>query len=186
MRPDGVGEHESACHFAEPLDVVHAEAEELQHHFAEREDASPQLRESGAGRSESPFEDPYDRRASSRAPAAPTGASDPTGPGGGGQSPEVGVRERSRRRRDSSRDLPAGPAAPLRTHASRPHSSSSWVQPRGHWSVPGSRSGKWWMIRSGSTCASPKDRMPGVSTTQPRRPGGAGPPPRSRCAGPCR
>ena len=62
MRPDGVGEHESACHFAEPLDVVHAEREEQQHHYAEREDDSDTLAPQTAWRDDSPFEEPYDRK----------------------------------------------------------------------------------------------------------------------------
>ena len=90
-----------------------------------------------------------------------------------GQSSVVGVRARSRRRSESRRDGPAGPAAPLSTQASRAHSSSSCVQPRGHCAVPGSRSGKCWMIRAGSTWASPKDRMPGVSMIQPSSSGSA-------------
>jgi oligopeptide transport system ATP-binding protein len=62
MRPDGVGEHESACHFAEPLDVIHPEDEESQHRYAERQDPSDQgAAPSTATRAGSPLEDPYDR-----------------------------------------------------------------------------------------------------------------------------
>jgi oligopeptide transport system ATP-binding protein len=61
MRSDGVGEHESACHFAEPLNVVKAETEEEQHHYAEREDPSDTGYVSTAReRHDSPFVEPYD------------------------------------------------------------------------------------------------------------------------------
>jgi oligopeptide transport system ATP-binding protein len=62
MRPDGVGEHESACHFAEPLDVVHAETEDEQHGYAERQDDSSTLTPETTWREDSPFEEPYDRQ----------------------------------------------------------------------------------------------------------------------------
>ena len=55
------------------------------------------------------------------------------------------------------------------TASSRPHSGSSspWVQPRGQSSVISSRSGNAPIRSSGCTCASPKERMPGVSMIQP-------------------
>jgi hypothetical protein len=61
MRPDGIGEHESACHFAEPLNVVHAEPEQLQHHFREREDPTDDGSAPPAGTpsGDSPFEGHY-------------------------------------------------------------------------------------------------------------------------------
>jgi oligopeptide transport system ATP-binding protein len=61
MRPDGSGEHESACHFAEPLNVVHAEPEQLQHHFREREDPTDDGSAPPAGTpsGDSPFEGHY-------------------------------------------------------------------------------------------------------------------------------
>ncbi len=62
MRPDGRGEHESACHFAEPLDVVHAEPEEAQHHYAEREDDSENLGPRPSMRDDSLIPEPYDRK----------------------------------------------------------------------------------------------------------------------------
>jgi len=62
MRPDGVGEHESACHYAEPLNVVHAEPDEEQHHYAEREDDSDTLIPQTTWRDDSPFEEPYDQK----------------------------------------------------------------------------------------------------------------------------
>ena len=75
-------------------------------------------------------------------------------------------RAASSRRNDSTR---SGSASPAATASSSPHSGSSvpWVQPRGQSSVISSRSGKASIRCSGWTCASPKERMPGVSMIQP-------------------
>ncbi len=61
-----------------------------------------------------------------------------------------------------------------RRRARTPARSSPWVQPRGQSSVSSSRSGNAPISSPASTWASPKDRMPGVSTIQPSRPSCAG------------
>ncbi len=61
LRDDGVGEHESACHFAEALNVVRVETDEEQHHYAERADDNDGAQVPHAARSDSPFVEPYDR-----------------------------------------------------------------------------------------------------------------------------
>ena len=110
-------------------------------------------------------------RASSR---APTSSRSVLGLGGAGaQQPAQGLQPGA-----AGRPGPSGP-----TQASSPHSGSSWVQPRGQLGGARSRSGKAEMIRAGCTCASPNERTPGVSMTQPSA---AGQPqrdaPRTRCA----
>ena len=67
----------------------------------------------------------------------------------------------------AQRGQPRRVACPAATQSSSAHSGSSWLHDRGQSAVPPARSGKAWMTRSRSMCASPKLRRPGVSMTQP-------------------
>ena len=59
-------------------------------------------------------------------------------------------------------------------------------QPRGQSLIASARSEKASITSSGWMWASPNERIPGVSITQPLRVATAAPPTASRCAGPCR
>ena len=104
---------------------------------------------------------------------AEPGLSTPVGLAAGEQPPERLAPGRGRRRRRRPPRRARTPARP-----------SPWVQPRGQSSVSSSRSGNASIRCSGWTCASPNDRMPGVSMIQPPPSGSAQhAAPRSRCAG---
>ena len=94
-----------------------------------------------------------------------------TGDAGPRRSGQLGGSVLARRPRGSraaaGTTAPARPAVPVASSSPHSGSPSPWVQPRGQSSVRSSRSGKASISWSGSTWASPKERMPGVSTIQP-------------------
>ena len=78
---------------------------------------------------------------------------------------------------------PRRSACPERTPGSA--GGPRWPQPRGHSLIASARSENASITSSGSMWASPNDRMPGVSTTQPDPPAAAGRPTASTCVAPC-
>ena len=77
----------------------------------------------------------------------------------------------------AQRGEPAARSWPCSTSVSSAHSGSAaaeWPQPRGQSSIAGPGRGTRRSGRPSSTCASPNERMPGVSITHPPRSAGSG------------
>jgi hypothetical protein len=150
---------------------------------------APVTIQDGCGRCPGPRTSPTARWISHASTPGPRTTPGPKAqPPAGISRPVARLRARSRRRRLSSRADRPVPARPLATKASRPHSCSSWVHPRGQSCVPGLQVGEVLDDPVGVDVGQPEgpdsggvDHPPAAGSAQCDRRGGRMPPPsRSR------